>query len=296
MRQRIRPDIGLSVRMFLTMLLLAALYLFFLVVLWKAGADAMTMLIFVGVMLFIQYFYSDKLILLSMGAREVSSREAPELHDMVSRLAAMANLPKPKVAMVHTPIPNAFATGRGPNHAVVAVTTGLLDRLDPDEVEAVLAHEMTHIRNHDMTVITLASFFATVASFLMRRAFYWGVPRGRDRENNSAALLYVVAMVVWVISYFLIRALSRYREYAADRGAAILTGAPSALASALVKISGVMERIPTRDLREAEALNAFYIIPAAASGSFMELFSTHPSLKNRINHLKKLQQTIDGKR
>lgn len=298
MQKGIRGDFGLSARMFLTMFLLAAVYLAFLLVLFNAGVGTTTIIFFVGVMLALQYYFSDRLVLWSMGAREVERGEAPELHSLVERLAAMADLPKPRVAIINTRLPNAFATGRNPRHAVVAVTTGLLSTLNTSELEAVLAHELTHIKNRDVAVITLASFFATVASFILRQAFFWGVPMGgrRDREGpNAIALVYLASLAVWVLSFFLIRALSRYREYAADRGAAVLTGAPSQLGSALVKISGTMGRIPTRDLREAEAFNAFFIIPAAARGSLMELLSTHPSLENRLAYLRRLEEEIEAR-
>ncbi|GEA14873.1 MAG: heat shock protein HtpX [Moorella sp. (in: firmicutes)] len=294
MRRQLGSDAGLTARMFLTMFLLAALYLFFLAVLWQAGVSYTGIIIFVGIMLAVQYYFSDRMVLWSMGAREVSPREAPELHALVERLAALADLPKPRVAIVDTPMPNAFATGRSPANAVVAVTTGILERLDPPELEAVLGHELSHIKNRDMTVLTLASFFATVASFIVQNFFYWGAFGGRDRdERNNTMLVYLVSLVVWLVSYFLIRALSRYREFAADRGAAILTGAPGQLASALVKISSSMARIPDRDLRQAEAFNAFFIIPALNSNSIMELFSTHPSLERRLAYLRKLEREME---
>lgn len=296
MRRQLGSDAGLTVRMFLTMFLLAAVYLFFLVVLWQAGVSYTGIIIFVGIMLAVQYYFSDRMVLWSMGAREVSPAEAPELHAMVERLAALADLPKPRVAIVDTPMPNAFATGRNPANAVVAVTTGILARLDPPELEAVLGHELSHIKNRDMTVLTLASFFATVASFIVQNFFYWGgVFGGRDRdERNNTMLVYLVSLVVWVLSYFLIRALSRYREFAADRGAAILTGAPGQLASALIKISNTMARVPERDLRQAEAFNAFFIIPALSGSSIMELFSTHPSLERRLAYLRRLEREMEG--
>lgn len=291
-------DPQLSFRMFFTMFLLAALYLAFVLVLFQAGLDSASMLVIVGLMLAAQYYFSDQMVLWSAGARIVSPEEAPELHGMVDRLVAMADIPKPRVAIMHTAVPNAFATGRDPNHAVVAVTTGLLDRLDPPEIEAVLAHELTHIKNRDVFVMTLASFFATVAAFILRYAFWFGGMGGGRRDErgggSAVAVVYLASLLVWVLSFFLIRALSRYREYAADRGAAILTGAPSQLASALTKISGTMSRIPQRDLRQAEALNAFYIIPALSGQSFMELLSTHPSLENRLAYLRRLEEEFSG--
>lgn len=299
MRRQLSGDAGLTARMFLTMFLLAALYLFFLAVLWQVGVSYMGMIIFVAIMLGVQYYFSDRMVLWSMGAREVSPREAPELHALVERLAALADLPKPRVAIVPTPMPNAFATGRNPANAVVAVTTGIMERLTPSELEAVLGHEMTHIKNRDMTVLTLASFFATVASFIVQNFFFWGggYGGGRDRdERNNFMLVYLASLVVWLVSYFLIRALSRYREFAADRGSAILTGSPGQLMSALTKISGGMARIPSRDLRQAEAFNAFFIIPALNSNSLMELFSTHPSLERRLAYLRKLEQEMEERR
>lgn len=302
---RVAADAGLTARMVITMLLLGAVYVFFISVLLAYGVDLGTMVVLVGILLLAQYYLSDKLVLWSTGAREVSPSEAPELHDVVGRLAAMADLPKPRVAIVPTDIPNAFATGRSPKAAVVAVTQGLLRRLSGAELEAVLAHEMTHVRNQDVAVITVASFFATVAAFLTRQFMwvgYWGVPTGGgrrdDREGGANAwiIIYLVSMLVYFISYLLIQALSRYREYAADRGAAYLTGAPSNLASALMKISGVMERIPSRDLRQAEALNAFFIIPAVKGSTIAELFSTHPPLAKRLAYLRQLELELAGRR
>ncbi|SMB93559.1 Heat shock protein. Metallo peptidase. MEROPS family M48B [Thermanaeromonas toyohensis ToBE] len=298
MRRQLKPDRGLQARMFLTMFLLAALYLFFGVVLWQAGVGYTGVALIVGLMLVAQYYFSDQLVLWSMGAKEVSPREAPELHALVERLAALADVPKPRVAIVDTPLPNAFATGRSPSHAVVAVTTGLLERLNPPELEAVLAHELSHIRHRDMAVMTIASFFATVASFLVQQFYYWGFWGYGDREDRDnrggAMVVYLVSLVVWILSYFLINALSRYREFAADRGSALLTGAPGQLASALIKISGLMQRIPTRDLRQAEALNAFFIVPALSGESLLELFSTHPSLERRLAYLRELEREMEG--
>lgn len=292
--RRLPVDRGLTSRMFLTLFLLAALYLFFGWVLLQAGAGIQGMVIFLGLMLLAQYYFSDRLALLSMGAREVSPREAPQLHDMVGRLAALADLPKPRVAISPLGIPNAFATGRDPQHAWVAVTRGLLDRLAPHELEAVLAHEVAHIKNRDVAIITFASFFATLAGYLTQHLFYVGMFGGfggrRDERGgaNAALLVYLVSLLVYVLSFFLIRALSRYREFAADRGAAILTGAPSHLASALIKISRQLQAVPQRDLREVEALNAFFILPAVGDG-LAELFSTHPSLERRLEYLRKIE-------
>jgi heat shock protein HtpX len=297
-RNRIRTDWNLSLRMFITMFLLAALYLGFALVLFRAGAGTVTMVVIIGLMLGAQYYYSARLILWSTGARLAGDRDYPELHVLVERLAMLAGVPKPQIAVINTPLPNAFATGRNEKNAVVAVTTGLLERLSPPELEAVLAHELSHIRNRDMVVMTLAGFFAAVASFIVQRAFFWGLPFGRNRygrQGNAVLLVYLASLLVWLASYFLIRALSRYREYAADRGAAYLTGAPSGLASALVKISGLMDRIPQEDLRRAQAANAFLIVPALGGRSVAELFSTHPSLENRLDHLRRLELELEGR-
>lgn len=298
-RRTLPTDWGLNVRMFLTLFLLAALYLLFVDVLFQSGMSSGGILVVVAITMGIQYYFSDRLVLLSAGAREVSEQEAPELHALVARLAQLADVPKPRVAIMQTDVPNAFATGRSPSHAAVAVTTGLLNRLNPAELEAVLAHEMSHIRHRDMVIMTLAGFFATVAALIVRWSFWFGVPAGgrdRDREGNAAVLVYLVSLLVWVVSFFLTNALSRYREYAADRGSAILTGAPSNLASALIRISGVMERIPAQDLRTAEGLNAFFIIPAVRGAAVMELFSTHPSLENRLAALRRIEQEMQGRR
>ena len=287
-------DAGLSARMFLVMFLLTALYLGFLAVLWSAGVNTFWIIIIAGGLLFVQYFFSDKLVLAAMGARVVSPQEAPELHGMIEQLCALMGLPKPRIAIAQSDMPNAFATGRGPKNAVICCTTGILDRLSQPELEAVLGHELSHIKNRDVLVITLASFFAIVAQFILRMSFFGGMGGRRDRNGSAIALVYLASLLVWVISFFLIRALSRYRELAADRGAAIVTGAPSQLASALMKISGTMARIPQRDLRQVEALNAFFIIPAISGSSFAEIFSTHPSLERRVEQLRRLQQQMEG--
>ncbi|MHB1005447.1 MAG: zinc metalloprotease HtpX [Chloroflexota bacterium] len=289
-------DTELSVRMFFVLFMLAALYLAFIAVFFYAGVDYSAILIVAVVLLGIQYFFSDQLVLTSMGARVVSPEQAPELHDIIDRLSQMADLPKPKVAVVDNPMPNAFATGRDPNHSVVAVTTGLLNRLERDEIMSVLGHELSHVKNRDAMVMTLASFFATVAFFVMRSGMFFGggYGRRRDRGGGGLALIYLASLVVWLISWVLIRALSRYREYAADRGSAIITGAPMTLATALQKISGDMARIPDRDLREVQGMNAFFIIPAISGQSVMELFSTHPSLQHRLDRLTRLQQQMEG--
>jgi heat shock protein HtpX len=289
-------DPGLSFRMFMVMFLLAALYLGFIAVMFAAGIDYFGIMVIAAILLGVQYFFSDRLALWSMGAKEVSREQAPELHAMVERLAQIADLPKPKIAISDTNVPNAFATGRNPSNAAVAVTRGLLNTLSASEVEAVIAHELAHIRNRDVMVMTLASFFAVVAQMIMRSFFWSGATRGGRRSGGGGAiiLIWVASLLVWVISFFLIRALSRYREFAADRGAALITGAPGNLMSALMKISGVMQRIPQNDLREVSDMNAFFIIPAATGGGVSELFSTHPSMERRLERLRELQRQMEG--
>lgn len=294
-------DTQLSVRMFLVMFLLAVVYLAFIAILASAGISLIFLVVVAVLLLGVQYFFSDKIALLGMGAHEVTEQEAPQLHETIGRLAQIADLPKPRVAIARTSMPNAFATGRNPNNAVIAVTTGLMERLEPRELEAVLAHEMTHIRNRDVVVMTVASFFAMVAQLLMRMMF-WGSLFGggfggggrRDRNEESImAFIYLASIIVWIISFFLIRTLSRYREYAADRGSAIITGSPSSLMSALTKISGVMDRIPDKDLRQVQGMNALFISPATKQ-TVSEIFSTHPSLEHRLARLREMSREMEG--
>ena len=292
-RSRFPVDHQLKARMFFTLFLLAALYLLFGVVLWYAGVGFSFIIVIVAIMMLVQYFLSDKLVLMSTKAKVVSPQEAPELHSIVERLSMLADMPKPRVAIMPTSVPNAFATGRNPQNAVVAVTQGLMRQLTTQEVEAVLAHEISHVKNRDVAVMTIASFFATVASFIVQNFFL--ISMGQDRENRGAGVLvYFVSLLVYLISFFLIRALSRYREYAADRGAAFLTGSPGMLSSALKKISGNMKRVPEQDLRQAEGMNAFYILPALTGDTFAELLSTHPSLEKRLAYLRKLEREMRG--
>ena len=279
--------------MMLTMFLLAAVYLAFLAVLLSMGVSRIIVVLFMGGFMFLQYFFSDKMILSSMGAKPVSESEEPRIHDMVRRLCQNANLPMPKIAVVKTAMPNAFATGRNQKHAVVAVTTGLLSRLNDSEVEAVLAHELTHIKNRDMMVMTIATFLSSLAQMLVQwLPFMGGGNRDRDSGSNVALLL-VVSLVVWIVSFVLIRTLSRYREFAADRGAAIITGQPSHLISALTKISG--SRVPTEDLRRVEGpVSALFITPALSGSSLSKLFSTHPTLKARIDALQRIEMELEA--
>jgi len=275
------------------MFLLAAVYLAFLAVLLSMGVSRIIVVLFMGGFMFLQYFFSDKMILSSMGAKPVSESEEPRIHDMVRRLCQNANLPMPKIAVVKTAMPNAFATGRNQKHAVVAVTTGLLSRLNDSEVEAVLAHELTHIKNRDMMVMTIATFLSSLAQMLVQwLPFMGGGNRDRDSGSNVALLL-VVSLVVWIVSFVLIRTLSRYREFAADRGAAMITGQPSHLISALTKISG--SRVPTEDLRRVEGpVSALFITPALSGSSLSKLFSTHPTLKARIDALQRIEMELEA--
>jgi heat shock protein HtpX len=286
-----RSDWGLQSRMIFTMFLLAAVYLFFLAIIYSLGATPMFMLVFIGAFTIIQYFYSDKLVLMSMGAKVVSESEAPQLHETITRLCAIADIPKPRIAVVNNSVPNAFATGRSPKHAVVAVTTGIQQQLNHQELEAVLAHELSHIKNRDMMVMTIASFLSTIAFFLVRYLLFFG--GGRDRDSGGIMAAWMASLLVWIMSFILIRALSRYREFAADRGSAIITSNPSHLASALMKISGVMSRIPSDDLRKVEGMNAFFIIPAISGSSIMRLFSTHPPVEKRIAALERIEREME---
>jgi heat shock protein HtpX len=279
--------------MLLTMFLLGVLYLGFLAVLLSMGVSQMVIILFMGGFMFLQYFYSDKLILSSMGAKIVTESEEPRLHQIVSRLCANADLPMPRIAIVKTNMPNAFATGRNQKNAVVAVTTGIMERLDNNELEAVLAHELTHVKNRDMMVMTIATFLSSMAQILVQwLPFLGGGSRDRDSGSNFI-VLFLVSLVVWIVSFILIRTLSRYREFAADRGSAIMTGQPSHLVSALKKISGF--RVPTEDLRKVEGpVSALFITPAISGSSFMRLFSTHPTLEARIAALQKIEMELEA--
>jgi heat shock protein HtpX len=298
-----KPDTGLAARMVLTMFLLGAVYVAFGAVLLWRGLGFSYIIIFALVIAVIQLFFADKIALGSMGAKEVSEEEAPDLHGMIGRLAAAADLPKPKIAIVNSSIPNAFATGRDKDHAVVAVTTGILSKLNPQELEAVLAHELTHIVNRDMLVMTIATFFSMVLALLLRNLMWIGIfggfggggGRGRDNEGGGFAVAILASLVTYVLSFLLIRALSRYRELAADRGSALITGAPSNLASALLRISDSMQNpgIPQRDFRQAEAVNALFIVPALRGDSLGNLFSTHPSIEERVRRLEEMQRQLE---
>jgi heat shock protein HtpX len=283
-------DFGLSSRMFLTMFVLGALYVVFFVVLINVfEIGIVPVVLIVGGLALLQYYTSDKIALAASGAKVVGPDEAPELHAMVDRLCAMSDLPKPRVAVIPTEVPNAFATGRSPKHSAVAVTEGLWRRLEPREVEGVLAHELSHIANRDVAVMTIASFFAMLAAFLTRMGMFGGMfgGGGRSRDGGAPAwlIILVVSLLTYLISTMLILMISRYREYAADRGAAVLTGAPEQLMSALQKIASDMVRIPQRDLRQVEGMNAFFIIPTSVKSRAGELFLTHPPLEKRLARL-----------
>jgi heat shock protein HtpX len=281
----------------LTTFLLGLLYVVFaLVLFYVLNAGLVLAIVIVGALALFQYFTSDKLALAVSGAKVVERDQAPELHDMVERLCALADLPKPKVAVIPTDVPNAFATGRNPKNSAVAVTEGLWRRLDRREIEGVLAHELSHIANRDVLVMTLASFFAMLAGLLARFGLYGGLFSGGDRNRDGGApvwlIIFAVSIITYVLSFVLIRTISRYREYAADRGAALVTGAPENLMSALQKIASQMTSIPQRDLREVEAMNAFFIIPTNVKSSLGELFATHPPLEKRLRNLEKVAREM----
>lgn len=285
-------SVGLTTRMALTMFLLGLLYVVFFLVLFQLfdlGLGAVIALM--AVMLGLQLFFSDRLALAAARARIVERDEAPELHDMVERLSAMADLPKPRVAVIDSDVPNAFATGRSQKRAVVAVTRGLWQRLERREVEGVVAHELAHISNRDVVTMTIASFFSMVAAMLIRFSLYSSMFSGGNRDQNQLpvwVIMFVVSIVTYVLSYILIMAISRYREYAADRGAALITGQPENLMSALQKISSDMVRIPQKDLREVAPMNAMFIVPTSWRASFGQLFATHPPLEKRIARLQEI--------
>jgi heat shock protein HtpX len=286
--------------MTVTMFLLGLVYVAFITVLIVAGVSAVLIVVIAAAIAVAQLFFSDKLALAAMRAKITTPEQAPQLHAMVERLCQLADLPKPRIAVADTEVPNAFAAGRSQKAAVVCVTTGLMDKLEPRELEGVIAHELSHVANRDVVVMTVASFLATVAGLVMRIGLYGGMMGGGRRDdNNNAALMFlvvlVVSVVVYVLSFVLLRALSRYREFAADRGAAIMTGAPAQLASALSKITGAMARIPNKDLRAVEGMNAFFIAPAVARGfSLSSIFATHPPTEKRIERLLAMQAQMEG--
>lgn len=296
-----KRDPSLSLRLIFCFIALSALYAIFIGVLTYLGVGFIPITLMVSAMLLAQWYFSDKMVLWFSGAKVVSREQFPQLHEIVERLAQRSNLPKPKVAVVNTKMPNAFATGKSHKSSLVAVTTGLLDILDYDELEAVLAHELTHVKSRDVLVLTLASLFSIVASFLMRYALFGAMFGGgggygygdRSRNNAGASMLIIVlvAVVTWIISFIITRAISRYREFAADRGSAQITGRPMELASALTKISGSMRQVPPQQHQRFQSLNAFFIIPALSSNTLVNLFSTHPPVEKRIQKLKEMSTT-----
>jgi heat shock protein HtpX len=289
-------DAGLSLRILLTTSLLGLLYVIFAVVLFQVlNVGLIAMFVIVGGLALVQYYTSDKLALAASGAKVVERDQAPQLHDMVERLCALADLPKPRVAIIDTDVPNAFATGRSPKHSAVAVTRGLWERLEPQEVEGVLAHELSHIANRDVLIMTVASFFAMLAGILTRFGLYSGMFGGGRRDNNSVPvwlIVLIVSVVTYILSQILILAISRYREFAADRGSALITGAPEHLMSALQKIASDIVRIPQRDLREVETMNAFFIIPTSVKSATGQLFMTHPPLEKRLAALAEIAREM----
>jgi heat shock protein HtpX len=284
--------------MLLTMFLLGLVYVVLVGVLFAVGASGITIAVIAGLLLVIQLFTSDKIALATLGAKEVTPEQEPELHGIIERLCVQADLPKPRVCVMQTTMPNAFAMGRSRKSATVCATSGILGMLEPAELEGVMAHELTHLINRDVMVMTLASFFATLASMIAQFALFFGGGFGgygrSNEEEEEVAIVLLVSVLVYAISFLLLQALSRYREYAADRGSAVLTGRPSALASALLKISGTIERVPSQDLRRAEGMSAFFIVPARTKRSLMNLFSDHPPLEKRLEALSRLESQLQG--
>ncbi len=287
----LKAPAGLQARMLLTIVLLGAVYVVLMAALFASGASGITIALVAGGLFVFQLVAAEKIGLRAMGAEEVSPREAPELHAMVERLCVQADLPKPKIAIMRTSMPNAFAMGRSKKASTVAVTTGIMEILSPAELEGVLAHELAHIRHRDVVIMTIVSFFASIASMILQFGFFFG--GGDDDENPGFLALVLVALMVYVVSFVLMMALSRYREFAADRGAAELTRRPSALAGALMKINGTMQRIPDQDLRSHQELAAFYIARPSTKSLF-KLFSTHPPMEARIAQLQKLEAQLQG--
>ena len=293
-----KRDTGLTARMIFSFFILGLLYLIFLSILAYVGLGAIPIGIIASIMIITQWYFSDKIVLWSSGAKVVTRDQFPKLHDIVERIVARNGLPKPRIAVMNANMPNAFATGKTPKSSVVAVTTNLMDILDTEELEGVIAHELTHIRNRDVLVLTLASLFSTIAWYVMQSGFYgggMGYGYGRDDRNNGVGamiLIIIAALLTWIVSFLIIRAISRYREFAADRGSAQMTGKPVKLANALMKISGTMRQIPTKDLRQVEGLNAFFIVPALSGSMIGNIFSTHPPVEKRIQKLMEMEASM----
>ncbi|CDR08478.1 MULTISPECIES: zinc metalloprotease HtpX [Streptomyces] len=292
---RYAPDRGLTTRMVTTMFFIGLLYVVFIGVLLALFKGAWPLIVIIAGGLFVaQFWFSDRIAAFSMGAREVTPQQAPELHGAVDRLCALADMPKPRVAIADTDVPNAFATGRNQRNALVCATTGLLRRLEPEELEGVLAHELSHVAHRDVAVMTIASFLGVLAGIMTRAALWGGLSRGSRNNNVGIAVLLIplISAVVYAISFLLTRLLSRYRELSADRAGALLTGRPSALAAALTKVTGQMARIPTRDLRKVEPYNAFFFAPALSGESVSRLFSSHPTLERRLDQLARISTQL----
>jgi heat shock protein HtpX len=295
-RDKFGRDPGLQVRMLFVMFLLGALYVVFIAVLLAAGAGIGIMVVVIAGLSLAQLFFSDKLALAAMGAKVVTPDQAPGLHAMIERLCIQADLPKPKIAVADNDMPNAFAMGRSQKNAVVCATTGIMNILEPHELEGVMAHELTHVKNRDVLVMTMASFFASIAAMITQFGFFFGGGFGGNDDDNGPgfAVVLLVSFAVYIISFFLMLALSRYREFGADRGAAIITGRPSALASALMKLSGAMQRVPDQDLRQVGRMNAFFIVPTSVKKSVATLFATHPPMEARIARLQQYESQLQG--
>lgn len=293
-----KKDSGLTLRIIICFFALSVLYIIFLTVLAYLGVGFLPMIAIISVMILAQWYFSDKIVLWSSGAKVVTKEQHPHLHKIVENLVQRSNLPKPKVAVVNTNIPNAFATGKGHSSSLVAVTTGLLDILDEEEVEGVIGHELSHVKNRDVLVLTMASLFSTIAWYLMQYGFYGslygGYSRSRGNSSGGGALIIIllVSVITWIVSFIITRAISRYREFAADRGSAQMTGKPMVLASALTKISEGIKRTPRQQTQKFQSLNAFFIIPAISGSTIANLFSTHPPLEQRIARLREMQSSL----
>jgi heat shock protein HtpX len=280
--------------MLLTLFLLGLLYVVFIGVLFAAGAGAGIIIAVALVLLLLQLFASDKIAMATLGVKEVSPADEPELHGIIERLCVQADLPKPRVCVMETSMPNAFAMGRTRKSTTVCATRGILELLSPPELEGVLAHELTHVINRDVMVMTLAGFFASLAALILQFAFFFGGGANSEEGEEDIFLVVIASAIVYAVSFLLMRALSRYREFAADRGGAVLTGRPSALASALIKVTGTMERVPSQDLRSAESLSAFFIVPARTKKSLYNLFADHPPLEQRLAALERLESQLQS--
>ena len=286
-----KRDSGLTVRMTLSFIILGILYVIFLSILHYLGVGYIPLAFIAGGMIMTQWYFSDRIVLWTSGAKIVSKEEYPQLHNIVEKLVNKNGIPKPKVAVVNSTVPNAFATGKSPRSSLIAVTTGILGLLDDEELEAVIGHELTHVRNRDVLVLTLASVFSTVAWYLAQFGFFGGYQSRNRDSGNATAIVILVAIVTWVVSFLIIRAISRFREYSADRGGAIMTGRPDKLADALLKISGKMNKIPANELQKVQKMNAFFIIPALSGSSIANLFSTHPPVEKRVQKLREMMTT-----